>query len=190
LLRTAPPRAAPSTPEQEVERRILGAGLRFTALAVAFQSVVHLVNLLVFDLQIDFFNAESDTSFFAYTSSVATLACGAMVLLLARPRRVVRVGLALLAAAIVMEILGIVVVSLGYKPPALRAAGHARGGHRARRVDGDRRGARGRGAGRFRQPGSRRSARAVHHRTRPVRWRTVASVLSTLQQHRTFAAAA
>ena len=111
-MRTAPPRAAPSTPEQEVERRILGAGLRFTALAVAFQSVVHLVNLLVFDLQIDFFNAESDTSFFAYTSSVATLACGAMVLLLARPRRVVRVGLALLAAAIVMEILGIVVVSL------------------------------------------------------------------------------
>jgi hypothetical protein len=66
-----------------VERRTLRVGLALTLATVAGQSILHLINVFAFDLRFDMINADSDTSAFAWLSSVATFGAALILCLLA-----------------------------------------------------------------------------------------------------------
>ena len=74
--------------DTDVEGRLLKAGIVLTVVAVLGQTLVHMVNLLAFDLSIDTLNAGRDGSVFTWASVVVTFAAGVMAALLAglRPR--------------------------------------------------------------------------------------------------------
>jgi hypothetical protein len=59
------------------------AGLALTAVAVAGQTAVHLVNVAVFDLRYDDLNADQDGSVFAWASTAVTFAAASFAALLA-----------------------------------------------------------------------------------------------------------
>jgi hypothetical protein len=74
-----------------VERRIIRVGIVLTSFAVLGQSVIHLINVMVFDLGIGLLNADADGTVFAWASVVVTFLAAAMAALLAalRPRHAV-----------------------------------------------------------------------------------------------------
>jgi hypothetical protein len=64
-------------------RRLLVVAVVAAVIATAVQTVVHLVGLAFFDLEIEVLNADADTSVFAWASIVATFAAAFAALLLA-----------------------------------------------------------------------------------------------------------
>lgn len=93
--------AAPGTGVQDDRAvRTLRAGVVLAIALVCVQSVAHLVNVRFFDLAVDAINADSDTSVFAWASSLATAACGLLLLALVRCERR-PLPVAALAAAVV-----------------------------------------------------------------------------------------
>jgi hypothetical protein len=64
-------------------RRLLAVAVVAAASATAVQSVVHLVGLAFFDLEIELLNPDADTSVCAWASIVATFAAAFAALLLA-----------------------------------------------------------------------------------------------------------
>lgn len=70
-------------PADALTRRLLVVAVVAAVVAVAVQTVVHLVGLAFFDLEIEVLNADADTSVFAWASIVATFAAAFAVLLLA-----------------------------------------------------------------------------------------------------------
>ena len=72
-----------------LERRTLRVGVTLAAALTALQSIAHFINVVAFDLSIDMVNAGSDSSVFAWASSVATFGAALLLCLLAivRPTR-------------------------------------------------------------------------------------------------------
>jgi len=96
----------PAFSTEDVERRLIAGGCWLIAAAVAFQSVAHLADHLVFDLSSDFFNAGRDGGLFTFASAVATVICGivALVLVAVWPRRaVLLVGLSVLLCYLALD---------------------------------------------------------------------------------------
>ncbi len=88
------------SPEPSEAARVVRFGVALTVLAVAGQSVVHLANVVFFDLSHGLLNADADGSVFSWASTVATFAAAGLLALLAafRPERATL--LLLLAAAV------------------------------------------------------------------------------------------
>ena len=84
-----------------VERRIVRVGVVLTVLAVVGQSAIHVVNLLVFDLEFHILNADADGTVFSWASVVVTFLAAAIVALLAALRPGGAVLLLALAAGLV-----------------------------------------------------------------------------------------
>jgi len=96
----------PAVTAEDAERRLFAGGCWFIAAAVAFQSIAHLANHLVFDLSSDFFNAGRDGGLFTFASAVATVGCGIVTLVLVAvwPRRaVLLVGLSVLLGYLAVD---------------------------------------------------------------------------------------
>ena len=72
-----------------LERRTLRVGVALALAAAAVQSILHLIDVSAFHLRFDMINADSDTSVFAWLSSVATFGAALLLCLLAivRPGR-------------------------------------------------------------------------------------------------------
>jgi uncharacterized membrane protein YidH (DUF202 family) len=75
--------AAGERAEDAVVDRLLSTGLALAVLAVALQTVTHLLNFALFDLDVEQLDAGSDSGAWAWSSTVATFAAAFAALLLA-----------------------------------------------------------------------------------------------------------